>query len=85
MKTIILCEIKENVDYVYPEYIMNELNCFDFNGKTYSKNDVTCNSDLFKDTEYIFSTWGMPAFSEEEIIRCFPNLKCVFYAAGTVQ
>lgn len=38
-----------------------------------------------QDTEYIFSTWGMPALTEEEIKRYLPKLKAVFYAAGTVQ
>ena len=36
-------------------------------------------------TEYAFSTWGMPSFSEEEIRKYFPSLKAIFYAAGTVQ
>lgn len=35
--------------------------------------------------EYIFSTWGMPAFKESEIMEYFPSLKAVFYAAGSVQ
>ena len=35
--------------------------------------------------EYIFSTWGMPALSEDEIAALFPDLKAVFYAAGSVQ
>ncbi len=35
--------------------------------------------------ECIFSTWGMPSFTEEEIARCLPDLKAVFYAAGSVQ
>ena len=39
----------------------------------------------FRDTEYIFSTWGMPYFSEKEIAQYFPSLKCIFYAAGSVQ
>ena len=34
--------------------------------------------------EAIFSTWGMPAFSDDQIAR-LPNLKAVFYAAGSVQ
>ena len=38
-----------------------------------------------KNTDYIFSTWGMPIFSEDEIRTCLPNLKAVFYAAGTVR
>ena len=39
----------------------------------------------FSDVDYIFSTWGMPSLSEEEIARVFPSLKAVFYAAGSVQ
>ena len=35
--------------------------------------------------ECIFSTWGMPALTEEEIAAIFPSLKAVFYAAGSVQ
>lgn len=35
--------------------------------------------------EFVFSTWYMPELSEDEIIKIFPNLKAVFYAAGTVK
>lgn len=38
-----------------------------------------------KDTLYIFTTWGMPAFTKEEIAAYFPSLRAVFYAAGSVQ
>lgn len=51
----------------------------------FSREDVLQSPDSFADTEILFSTWGMPVFSEEEIRRCFPHLKCIFYAAGTVQ
>ncbi len=34
---------------------------------------------------YIFSTWGMPRFSVEEIRECLPSLQAVFYAAGSVK
>lgn len=37
------------------------------------------------EVEYLFSTWGMPAFTEEELEACFPQLRAVFYAAGSVQ
>ncbi len=37
------------------------------------------------EVQYIFSTWGMPPLTEEEITAWFPNLKAVFYAAGSVQ
>ena len=49
-----------------------------------SKEDVLAGAHT-RDTEYIFSTWGMATLSEEEIAEHFPRLKAVFYAAGTVQ
>ncbi|MBQ9079899.1 MAG: hydroxyacid dehydrogenase [Clostridia bacterium] len=51
----------------------------------YSRADVLACPERFAETEYIFSTWGMPVFSTNEIRNCFPSLKCLFYAAGTVQ
>ena len=47
--------------------------------------DLTTRAQDLRDTEYLFSTWGMPAMSGEEIERFFPALKAVFYGAGTVQ
>ncbi len=38
-----------------------------------------------REAEYAFSTWGIPNLTEEEIASLLPNLKAVFYAAGTVQ
>lgn len=43
------------------------------------------NVDNFKNVKYIFSTWNMPMFTEEEIKLFFPSLVAVFYAAGTVK
>ena len=51
----------------------------------YTKEEVLSEPEKFKATEYVFSTWGMPTFTEEEIKRCLPSLKAVFYGAGTVQ
>jgi len=53
--------------------------------RTYTYDDVIASPGSFKDTEFIFSTWGMPALTEDEIKTVFPSLKCVFYSAGTVQ
>lgn len=80
MKTAFLCTNKASLEAVYPQNIIKELNL-----TAYDKNDVINNPALFSDTEYIFSTWGMPAFSEDEIKALLPSLKAVFYAAGTVQ
>jgi len=54
-------------------------------GEVYTKAVLLENPSLSKDTEYVFSTWGIEKISEEEIAVCFPKLKCVFYGAGTVQ
>jgi len=37
-----------------------------------------------QEIEYIFSTWGMQRLSEDELAE-LPNLKVVFYGAGTVK
>lgn len=82
MKSIFLCNKKSNVEKVYADSF-NKLT--DVDRKVYSSADVLGNPEVFADVEYIFSTWGMPEMSQEEIKQCFPNLKCVFYAAGSVQ
>lgn len=74
MKTIYLCENAENIPRIYG-----------VQDTVYTKADVLNDPESFAKTEYIFSTWGMPEFSEEELQRCLPNLKALFYAAGTVQ
>lgn len=38
-----------------------------------------------RDAEIAFCTWGNLRLSEEEIASWLPNLKAVFYAAGSVQ
>ncbi len=50
-----------------------------------TKEDVLNNPVKVENCEYIFSTWFMPEFTEEEVARCFPNLKAIYYAAGTVK
>lgn len=47
--------------------------------------DVLAAPERFHGVEYVFSTWSMPVFTEQEIADCFPSLKAVFYGAGTVQ
>lgn len=51
----------------------------------YTKKDVLANPSQFKNTSFIFSTWFMPIFSENELKKYLPELKAVFYAAGTVK
>ena len=39
----------------------------------------------FEETEAVFTTWGMPGLTGEEIKTLLPRLKAVFHAAGSVQ
>ncbi len=41
--------------------------------------------DFLKEVEVMFATWGMVNFTEEQIKNYFPNLKVLYYAAGSVQ
>lgn len=84
MKNVFLNGNKGTVYNVFPEILRAET-CGKADAEVFSKADVLENPQNFKDTEYIFSTWGMPWFSDEEVKQYFPSLKCVFYAAGTVQ
>lgn len=81
-----LCNEQQNPERVYaPETMELLYNIAKMDRTFYIKQDVLDNSKGFLDVEYIFSTWGMPVFTEEEIRSFFPSLKCVFYGAGSVQ
>ena len=86
MRAIFLCEKSDKIFKVYsPESVCELQKLTDIEKKIYSKADVTRDRAAFSDVELVFSTWGMPSFTESEIKSCFPSLKCVFYAAGSVQ
>ena len=82
MKAMFLCDKAGSVEKVYATEVIRTLGISD---KVYRKTDIISAKDDFKDTEVIFSTWGMPKFTEEELAEYLPSLKAVFYAAGTVQ
>ncbi len=72
---------------VYAEEIRQKLHeQLDFvTENTLSRRDLDANLDILQDVTYIFSTWGMFHMTEEEIAHYFPNVKAVFYGAGSVQ
>lgn len=86
MESIFLSDYKDKINYVYGGKAYNSIieKCSN-NGICYSKKDILENKDDFKCTRAIFSTWGMPTFTQSEIKELFPSLKYVFYAAGSVQ
>ena len=70
---------------VYTPEVLNKLSQYGELSEKINQSNLKENSDFLKDCEYAFSTWGMPKFTKEEIKEYMPNLKAVFYAAGTVQ
>ena len=84
MKSILMGN--QNVWKVYPPQRLEELaKEAGLEPRTVTKEEILAAPEKTADTEYIFATWGMSKFTEEEIRRCFPSLKAIFYAAGTVQ
>lgn len=84
MKAVFFNSKPESQDRVYnadAKRVLKEL--YGVDDKVYSQSDF--GKVDFSETEYLFSTWGMPAVTEEEIAANFPNLRAVFYAAGSVQ
>lgn len=85
MKAIFLCDSPKQLREVYTETAPRLCESAELSEHIYSKSEILSDEGSFCDTEYIFSTWGMPSFTADEIRRIFPSLRCVFYAAGTVQ
>lgn len=76
------------IDWVYSDTVKSELSKsykFVFEGKAISKEILAQNPGIATEAEYLFSTWSMPVFTDEEVRRYFPNAEAVFYAAGSVQ
>ncbi|EDM26035.1 probable D-2-hydroxyacid dehydrogenase protein [Lentisphaera araneosa HTCC2155] len=55
---------------LYPEVIKTE--------------DLAKHSRELSEVKYVFSTWGPPLFTDEQLAQ-LPNLEAVFYAAGSVK
>ncbi|MDF7809330.1 hydroxyacid dehydrogenase [Pontiellaceae bacterium B12219] len=73
------------LERVYPSDRMKRIaqNCDLFPTVIHSDNFEACLPDL-GNLEIIFSTWGMPPLTTRQIKK-LPNLKILFYAAGSVQ
>lgn len=86
MKAIFLTNSKGHIENVYHKNLIAKLqgDC-ELDEKVYGKLDILSATDQFVDVEIIFSTWGMPVFTIAEIETYLPNVKALFYAAGSVQ
>lgn len=86
MKAIFLCQKTDKIWKVYDEGTVAAIEkIVDVKKQVYSKEDLLSSPEDFRDVEIILSTWDMPVMSEDEIRSTLPSLKCVFYAAGSVQ
>ena len=79
---ILLSDKLDKIDGVYSPEMRDRLGV---DSEVFTKEKVLAAPAAFSEVTEIFSTWGMPAFTEEEIRTVFPNLRCVYYSAGTVQ
>ena len=71
MDRIFLCENEETVGRVYGAELMAELGA---DGRVWDKKSLLAEPERFAQVEYVFSTWGMPELTEDEIRRCLPCL-----------
>ncbi len=75
-----------NVDAVYSAEMQKKLaDELNFIAPIKSMDELDARKEELQKVDYIFSTWGMLPLTKEQILEYFPNLKSVFYAAGTVQ
>lgn len=82
-KAILFSEDAASVKRVYRDAVSELKQLYEISDKVYGTADLGVAD--FSDVRYVFSTWGMPKISEEEIKKYFPNVKALFYAAGSVQ
>lgn len=82
MKTVFLCNNIENINRIFTERVREKA---EISSAVITENTLDDYAGDLTDTEFVFSTWGMPALSSEKIKKYLPALKCVFYAAGTVD
>ena len=70
---------------VYTEDVIRKISSFGEVSPMIHLKNIEEHKDFLKDCKVAFATWGMPKFTEADIKKYLPNLKILFYAAGTVQ
>lgn len=86
MKIALLGSNAGKFNLVFSNDVMNELKKRgEVSPELIGKGDFEKYKDFLSECEVAFSTWGMLQLSEDEIRKYLPKLKCVFYAAGSVQ
>ncbi len=70
---------------VYTPEVLKKLGEYGDLSPRISHSNIAEYKDFLKGCEIAFATWGMPQFTKEEIAEYMPDLKALFYSAGTVQ
>jgi phosphoglycerate dehydrogenase-like enzyme len=74
------------IERVFDESVMEKLNRYvEFYPEWINRDNAGTHAVDLDQVEIAFSTWGIPLFTAEELTRYLPNLKILFYGAGTVQ
>lgn len=77
--------IKSRFDDVYNENIRKEIEkIVDIYAPPQTAESIKANPGILKEADVIFGSWGMPKLDEQFLANA-PNLKIVFYAAGSVK
>ena len=86
MKKAVLFGNPKQISYVYSRDVLSSLReRLELPEESVTKAELLTQPSLCQETQYLFTTWGMEHFEQQEIRNLFPSLKAVFYAAGSVQ
>ena len=86
MKIALLGNNTAKFNLVFSQEVINKLKQYgDVYSELINSKNIENHKSFLADCDVAFSTWGMLTLCEEEIKKYMPKLKCVFYAAGTVQ
>ncbi len=85
MKIALFGENQLQFSKVYTSEVLKKLGGYGELSPRINKKNIEEHRDFLKGCEIAFATWGMPQFTKEEIAEYMPDLKAIFYSAGTVQ
>lgn len=85
MKIALFGENQLQFSKVYTPEVLKKLGGYGELSPRINKKNIEEYRGFLKGCEIAFATWGMPQFTKEEIAQYMPDLKAVFYSAGTVQ
>ncbi len=75
----------DSYDMIYSESERDEINRYvDIYAPQLNTQMLLADLSVLKDAQVIFSGWGCPAITDE-VLDAAPNLKAIFYAAGSIK